>query len=53
MAWNEMVPICNKCGTELIAIPEKEDEEEMEWGKICPISLPKKRKDVTDKGKET
>lgn len=41
----EWIPICNKCGTELIAIPDRDEEtnEELGWsGKICPISLPKK-----------
>jgi len=36
-------PICNKCCVELLVIPEKDEEtgEEMEQGKICPISKPK------------
>lgn len=39
-----VVPVCNKCGTELIAIPEKDEEtgEILSWGKICPISERKK-----------
>lgn len=37
----ELIPICNKCGTELIAIPDKVEDEELETGKICPISRPK------------
>lgn len=37
-------PDCNKCGTELLVIPDKDDEtnEELECGKICPISKPKR-----------
>lgn len=42
LKWNDMQPECNKCGTELLVIPEKIDGEEMEWGKICPISERKK-----------
>jgi tRNA(Ile2) C34 agmatinyltransferase TiaS len=35
---------CRKCGTELILIPDKDEEtgKELEWGKICPISKPEK-----------
>lgn len=42
LTWNEDIPICNKCKTELIKLPEIDEEtgKEMEWGKICPISLP-------------
>ena len=38
------IPVCNKCHTELLMIPERDDEtdEELEWGKICPISSRKK-----------
>ena len=36
----ELDPKCNKCKTELIMLPEVEDDMEMEWGKICPISHP-------------
>jgi len=43
LKWVEMQPICNKCGTELLAIPDRDEGEEMEWGKICPISKPGKR----------
>jgi len=46
LAWSEVdnTPICNKCETELILLPEVDEEtgEEMEWGKICPISERKK-----------
>ena len=43
LKWVGEKPICNKCGTELIAIPEKDEEtgKEYEQGKICPISKPK------------
>lgn len=39
------IPVCNKCGTELIIVPEKDEETGriLGCGKICPISLPKKR----------
>jgi len=37
----QLIPVCNKCGSDLIAIPEVEDGEELEYGKICPISRPK------------
>ena len=37
-----LTPVCNKCGTELILLPELEDGEETGYGKICPISKPKK-----------
>lgn len=32
---------CKKCGAELMAFPELDEEsgEEEEWGKICPISI--------------
>ena len=33
-------PKCNKCKTELIMLPVIEDGMELNWGKICPISLP-------------
>lgn len=41
----EDIPICNKCGTELLVIPEHDEEtgEDLGCGKICPISLPKKK----------
>ena len=42
---DEPIPICNKCKTELIAIPY---EDEIGYGKICPISKPKK-KELVDK----
>jgi hypothetical protein len=35
---------CKKCGAELIILPEVEDNEEQEHGKICPISLNRKVK---------
>lgn len=36
---------CKKCGLELMVFPEKdEDGEETDYGKICPISKPKKGK---------
>ena len=38
--WEGNIPICNKCHTELIMLPEVEDGFEMDWGKICSISLP-------------
>jgi len=43
----ELIPICTKCGAELIAIPELDEEtkEPLPWGKICPISKPKKLKE--------
>ena len=36
---------CKKCGTELLIIPDKDEEtgKEWEWGKICPISERKRR----------
>jgi len=38
----ELDPKCNKCKTELIMLPEVDEEtgDELEWGKICPISHP-------------
>lgn len=41
---NKDIPVCNKCHAELIMIPYRDDEtgEELDWGKICPISLSKK-----------
>lgn len=41
----ELKPVCNKCKAELIAIPY---EDEIGYGKICPISPPKK-KELTEK----
>lgn len=43
--WMFGKPNCNKCKTELIAIPERDEETgiELDWGKICPISKPKNR----------
>lgn len=45
LRWNGNVPICKKCGTELLMIPDHDEEtgEQLEWGKICPISKPKKK----------
>jgi len=40
LKWNNGEPICNKCGTELLVIPERENGEDLGYGKICPISLP-------------
>ena len=40
LKWEGDTPLCNKCHTELIMLPEIEDDIEMDWGKICPISLP-------------
>lgn len=36
--------VCNKCKSDLLIIPDKDETtgEELEWGKICPISQPKK-----------
>lgn len=41
LAWNDGEPKCNKCGAELLVIPDREDGEELETGKVCPISLGK------------
>ena len=42
LVWKKVedIPLCNKCGTELIVLPEVDEEtgEELSWGKICPIS---------------
>jgi len=45
LKWNNEVMKCKKCGTELLVIPEQDEEtgEELEWGKICPISLSNKK----------
>jgi len=42
LKWDENTPICNKCHTELIMLPDIDEEtgEEEEWGRICPISQP-------------
>ena len=42
LVWDEVNPICNKCHTELMVFPEVDEEtgEDMDYGKICPISLP-------------
>lgn len=41
LKWNNGKPICTKCGADLLVIPERDEDtgEELEWGKICPISL--------------
>lgn len=45
LSWERDKPICKKCGTELLAIPDKDEfGEELPTGKICPISLPKRRR---------
>ncbi len=38
-------PVCNKCGVELVMIPDIDDEsgEQMDWGKICPTGEPKNK----------
>lgn len=40
LKWNDGEPTCKKCGTELMVIPEVDEEtgEELECGKVCPIS---------------
>ena len=40
LSWDGQTPICNKCKTELMIFPEVDEEtgEDLEWGKICPIS---------------
>jgi predicted amidophosphoribosyltransferase len=37
-------PVCNKCGAELVKVPEVDEEtkEVTSWGKICAISGRKK-----------
>lgn len=46
LKWVDGEPICNKCHTELIALPAvDEDTGEViseEYGRICPISKPVK-----------
>lgn len=43
LIWINDEPICNKCKTELLVIPERDEEGiEQEYGKICPISERKK-----------
>ena len=52
LKWEGDKPICNKCHVELLAIPEHDEEtgEELDWaGKICPISMPKKKSGVGNK----
>jgi hypothetical protein len=34
---SEDQPICNKCHTPLIIIPDTESTEDCQWGKICII----------------
>jgi uncharacterized protein YbaR (Trm112 family) len=33
----ELQPVCNKCHTPLITIPDKDSTEDFEWGKICAL----------------
>jgi hypothetical protein len=33
----ELQPVCNKCHTPLITIPDAESTEDCEWGKICAL----------------
>jgi hypothetical protein len=37
-------PVCNNCHAELIVLPDHDEEtgEEMECGRICDITLPRK-----------
>jgi len=44
LKWENEKPFCSKCGADLLVIPEKDEEtgEEMEQGKICPISKRKR-----------
>ena len=44
LKWDGDQPICTKCGADLLAIPERDEDtgEEFGWGKICPISLKRK-----------
>lgn len=48
LKWSKIsdVPKCNKCGAGLLVVPERDEEtgEELDYGKICPISLAKKKK---------
>lgn len=44
LKWNNGNPKCNKCGADLLVIPDKDEEtgEELDYsGKICPISKAK------------
>ena len=34
---DEMTPVCNKCKTPLVTIPDADSTEDYEWGKICAI----------------
>lgn len=46
LAWDELgEPICNKCGAELILVPEVDEETHKicDWGKICALSASKKK----------
>jgi len=40
LVWDKFNPKCNKCRTELMIFPEVDEEsgEELDFGKICPIS---------------
>ena len=46
LAWEDDEPKCNKCGADLIMLPDHDEEtgEELECGRICPISERKKVK---------
>lgn len=46
LKWNPEKMECKKCGTELLVIPAVDEEtgEELEEGKICPISERKRGK---------
>ena len=48
LKWNPKRMRCKKCGTELLVIPEVDEETggELECGKVCPIS---ERKKVAEK----
>jgi hypothetical protein len=50
LAWDENGgPLCNKCGAELVKVPEVDEEtgEEYDEGKICAISGRKKTVEQT------
>lgn len=44
LKWHPEKITCKKCGTDLLVIPELDPEtgEELELGKICPISMRKR-----------
>ena len=39
LKWSDILedPVCNKCHTRLVAIPDPESDETAEWGKICVL----------------